>query len=165
MKIAIISDIHDQIDHLTWALAHINEYQTIEHIFVLGDYCSPFIVEKLCTLKTPIHAIWGNNDGDKQTILRIASTHPSCTFAPREFATVEIDEKKYFLSHYEELAEHAAKSCDFDAVFHGHTHVIRNEKIGITPIINPGKLALYPNCIYSFAIFDTADDTTEIIIK
>ncbi len=164
MKIAIVSDIHDQIDHLTWFLDEIKKYD-ISYIFALGDYCSPYIIERLITAPIPIFGIWGNNDGDKQTMFLASQKNPQCTFASREFGEIILEENRYFLSHYKELAENAAKSHDYDAVFHGHTHIMCNEKIGTVPMINPGKLTLYPNNIISFAIFDTLTQATEMIIK
>lgn len=164
MKIAIISDIHDQIDHLLWFLDEIQKHD-ISYIFGLGDYCSPYIIERLITAPVPIFAVWGNNDGDKQTMYLASQKNPQCTCATREFGEITVEEMHYFLSHYKELAENAAKSGDYDAVFHGHTHIIRNEKIGTVPIINPGKLAIYPNNVISFAIFDTLTQSTKMIIK
>ena len=165
MKIAIISDIHDQIENLNWALKQI-ENKDISHIFTLGDYTSSYIVERLQFGNCPVHAVWGNCDGDKQSMLRAShNENPNIIFANNVFDTVEIESKKYFLTHFPDLAENAAKSLDYDAVFHGHTHYKRNEKIGTVPIINPGKLAMYPDNKISFAIFDTKTSKTEFIIK
>ena len=154
MKIAVISDIHDQSDHLQWFSQEIKKYN-VSHIFALGDYCSPFIVEKLASIPIPIFAVWGNNDSEKDAMINAAQVNQKFTFAPHKFGEIIIDERQYFLTHYPDLAENAAKSHEFDAVFHGHTHYARCEKIGIVPIINPGKFALYPHNVTSFAIFDT----------
>jgi len=165
MKIAIISDIHDQIENLNWALEQIKN-KDISQIFTLGDYTSPYIIEKLQLNNITISAVWGNCDGDRHSmVLASQNENKNISFAKREFDTVEIDDKKFFLTHYPDLAENAAKSLDYDAVFHGHTHYMRNEKIGAVPIINPGKLAMYPNDEISFAIFDTKTKTAEFIIK
>jgi putative phosphoesterase len=165
MKIAIVSDIHDHIDNCAWFLQTVREHD-VDHIFALGDYCSPFIITDLAALDTPIFAVWGNNDGDKPALIAAAQNNSHFTFAPRDFCTVTLDDKNYFLTHYPEIAEHAAKSLDFDAVFHGHTHQIRTEKIGVVPIINPGKISSYPQeASVTFAIFDTDTHNTQIITK
>lgn len=166
MHIAIISDIHDSIENLTWAIAEITQRNTVTHAFLLGDYCSPFIITKFLDLHTPITAVWGNNDLDKQQILQNAHKHEHLfVFAKHEFDSITIDDKKYFITHYPELAENAAKSKEYDAVFHGHTHRIKNEKIGEVPIINPGKLFTYPDHVITFGIFNTANGGIEIVMK
>ncbi len=165
MKIAIISDIHDQIENLYWVLDEIKE-RNIDYIFALGDYTSPYIIERLQVNKIPIHAVWGNCDGARQAMfITSQNENPNISFAKTEFATIEIENKKYFITHFPDLAEHATTTLEYDAVFHGHTHYKRNEKIGNTPIINPGKLAMYPNNEISFAIFDTETLNVEFIIK
>ena len=165
MKIAVISDIHDQIENLDWALKQIKN-KDISHIFALGDYTSPYIIERLQVDNIPISAVWGNSDGDRHSMLLASQNeNPHISFAKREFDTVKIDDKKFFLTHYPDLAENAAKSLDYDAVFHGHTHYQKNEKIGTVPIINPGKLAMYPNDEISFAIFDTETFDAEFVAK
>ncbi len=165
MKIAIISDIHDQIENLNWALSQIKE-NDISHIFALGDYTSSYIVERLQVNNIPISAVWGNCDGDKQSMLRASNNeNKNIIFANNVFQTIELEDKKYFITHFPDLAENAAKSLDYDAVFHGHTHHMRDELIGNIPIINPGKLAMYPNDEISFAIFDTKNNNVEFIIK
>ena len=164
MKIAIISDIHDQIDRLEWVLSELSQ-RKYEHTFLLGDYCSPFVINALLEIPTPINAVWGNNDGDKQSILECAKKHKyTFIFSPTDFDSVIINDKKYFITHYPHLAENAAFSGKYDAVFHGHDHTRRDELINNTPIINPGKLALYPNNSKSFALYDTETEKTEFII-
>ncbi|PID52633.1 MAG: hypothetical protein CR972_00980 [Candidatus Moraniibacteriota bacterium] len=164
MKIAIISDIHDQIDRLEWVLSELSQRE-YEHTFLLGDYCSPFVISKLCAINTPINAVWGNNDGDKQTILEIAANHKQpFLFSSTDFNDVILNNKKYFITHYPSLAENAALSGKYDAVFHGHLHARKEEMINDTPIINPGKLALYPNNEKSFAIYDTETTKVEFVI-
>ncbi len=165
MKIAIISDIHDQIENLNWVLDQIKD-KNISHIFTLGDYTSPYIIERLQIDDIPVSAVWGNSDGDKHSMLLASQNeNKNISFAKREFDTIEIDNKKFFITHYPDLAENAAKSLDYDAVFHGHTHYKRSEAIGTVPIINPGKLAMYPNDEVSFAVFDTETLDVEFIVK
>ncbi|XLQ20353.1 MAG: YfcE family phosphodiesterase [Candidatus Moraniibacteriota bacterium] len=165
MKIGIISDIHDQIENLNWAMNEL-KVKDISHIFALGDYSSAYTVERLQVNNIPVHAVWGNCDGDKQSMLQASTNeNKNISFANGEFDTVEIANKKYFITHFPDLAEHAATTLEYDAVFHGHTHHKRNEKIGNTPIINPGKLAIYPHNEISIAVFDTEELTTEFIVK
>ncbi|MEN8252402.1 MAG: YfcE family phosphodiesterase, partial [Patescibacteria group bacterium] len=153
------------IENLNWALEKMKE-ENISHIFALGDYSSAFTVERLQVDDVPVHAVWGNCDGDKQSMINsFPKINPNITFSKYDFEEIEIETKKYFITHYPQLAENAAKSLDYDAVFHGHTHEKRNEKIGNTPIINPGKLAIYPHDEISFAIFDSETKEVKFIVK
>ena len=133
MRIALLSDTHDRIDHLRWFLDQIAT-QKIDHVFCLGDYCSPHIIEKLAHINSPIFAVWGNNDVDKQSMRLATQQNPNFTWAHEEYGEITCDNKRYFLTHYPELAENAALSGQFAAVFHGHTHHVRNELINATPI-------------------------------
>lgn len=165
MQIALLSDIHDNILDLAWALDHITNSDA-QQVFCMGDIVSPYATEKIAQLSIPVFSVFGNNDGDKAQIMRIAlNTDNLLTFAQRDFGEIEIESKKYFLTHYPELAEHAALSGRYSAVFHGHTHEMRNEMIKDTPIINPGKLATYPNDTISIAYFDTDTQQAFFIIK
>lgn len=138
----------------------------IIYIFALGDYTSSYVIERLQVNDAPVYAVWGNCDSDKQSMLRASQNeNPNIKFANEVFDTVEIEDRKYFLTHFPELAENAAKSLDYDAVFHGHTHYKRDEKIGTVPIINPGKLAVYPHDEISCAVFDTETQKTKFFIK
>lgn len=163
MKIAIIADIHDHTENLSWVIEELKKHD-IERTFLLGDYCAPFIVEQLLQIDTSIDAVWGNNDADKQQILEVSREHEhDFIFSLNDFAEIDYDNKTYFITHYPILAENAALSGKYDAVFHAHTHEKREEMINDTPVINPGKLSTYPNNERSFAIFDTADNTVEFI--
>jgi putative phosphoesterase len=164
MKIAVISDIHDHDEHLQWFFTEISKRE-ISYVFGLGDYCSADIIQKLTATPLPIFAVWGNNDHDKQSMCLTTQSHHHFILTDDTFGEITLNEKRYFLSHYPEPAENAARSHDFDAVFYGHLHHARHEKIGSVPIINPGKFATYPNNIVSFAIFDTVSEKTEMIIK
>ncbi len=166
MKIGIISDIHDQLDNLKWAVEKMQELK-VQQVFALGDYSSPYIVERLGLVGVSVVAVWGNNDGDQVAMFKAVQDDPnnSIHFKKGTFAEVEYDGKKYFLTHYPLLAENAAMSGKYKATFHGHTHKQRSEILNNTPIINPGKLATYPDDIFSFAIYDTESSVVEFIQK
>jgi hypothetical protein len=48
-----------------------------------------------------------------------------------------------------------------DYLCHGHTHVVRDERIGQTRVINPG--ALFRAARYTVALLDMAADRLEIV--
>ena len=165
MKIALLSDIHDHQGALAWALTEIAAHD-VGHIFGLGDYCAPFTITQLATANLPTFAVWGNNDADKTAMTHNAHTHnANFTFAHHNFGEITLDGDRYFLTHFPQLAEHAAATGDYVAVFHGHTHRPRNEKIGTVPIINPGAIIPHADTPSTFAIFDTDTRTVTHITR
>ncbi len=166
MKIAIVSDIHDQSENLKWAVSKMQELK-VDQVFALGDYSSPYIVERLGLVGVSVIAIWGNNDGDQVAMFKavLEDENNQIYFKKGNFAELEYDGKKYFLSHYPLLAENAAMSGKYEAVFHGHTHTQRSEVLNNTPIINPGKLAVFPDDKISFAVYDTETKDVKFMEK
>ena len=63
MKLAICSDIHDNI----WVLARaLPLLQEADVLLFCGDFCAPFTLVQMAEgFAGPIHVVWGNNDGDK----------------------------------------------------------------------------------------------------
>ena len=164
MKIAIISDIHDNAHNLVLALDKINKYGKIEKIIFLGDFVGAAIAGLLCSSIIPVFAIWGNNDGDKCLITKFSLKQGSNLEVGFDtFDIIEIDNRKIFLSHYPLLAKPMAKSGDFDAVFYGHNHLKNKEKIRDCLLMNPGEIGAYKTSIATFAIYDTKTNDAEII--
>jgi len=57
MKIAIISDIHDNAHNLVLALKKIYSYGYIKKIIFLGDFVGAAIAGLLCSSTIPVFAI------------------------------------------------------------------------------------------------------------
>ncbi len=162
MKIAVISDIHENRRNLQMALNEIEE-RGIEQIICLGDFINPGIARVLADSKIPVFAIWGNNDGDVAKILNIASGEGSnLKMSENTFDKLELGGKKIFITHYEDFAESIAKSGDYDAVFYGHTHNKDKKNIGNCLLLNPGELSTHKTGIASYAIYDTETNNAEI---
>ena len=161
MKIALISDIHDHIEYLKWALEEILQSDA-RQILCLGDIVSPFTARYLAQYTLPVFGIFGNNEGDRTRILRVSlKKGSSLVMANTDFSEWEFQGKTYFLSHYPQIAELATCSGKYEAVFHGHTHEKRNEILSGIPIVNPGEIAAVRTGVVSFALFDTDSKTTQ----
>ena len=72
MKIAILSDSHDNIWKLAEAMPTLASADAVIHC---GDLVAPFMILRLIQgLKDiPLHLVWGNNDGAKGLIADVAS--------------------------------------------------------------------------------------------
>lgn len=163
MKIAVISDIHDNAHNLVMALEQLKDYD-IEEIIFLGDFCGAAIARMLSAAPVKVRAIFGNNDGDKSMITKFACQEWSNLEIWFDvFDKIEIDGRKIFLSHYPMLARPMAKSGDFDAVFYGHNHLKNKDMIWDCLVLNPGEVGAYKTWIATFAIYDTKINDAKII--
>ncbi len=163
MKIAIISDIHDNAHNLVMALEQIKTHN-VEKILFLGDFCGAAIAWMLTASPIKVQAIWGNNDGDKSLITKFSCQEWSnLEIGFDVFDSLEIDNRKIFLSHYPMLAKPIAKSWDFDAVFYGHNHLKNKEFIWDCLVMNPGEVGAYKTGIATWALYDTKNNDAEII--
>lgn len=164
MKIAVLSDSHDHLDHLQAVLAAVKE-EGVERLFFLGDFCAPFTLAALATgFPGPVDCVFGNNDGDKFLLCRVASQHAGVTLHG-ELAELEIAGRRIALNHYPEIAVRLAESGAYDAVFSGHDHRRYMHQKGKTLWANPGEIMGRFKTV-SFGIYDTADNSfRHVIVK
>lgn len=139
MTIAVMSDIHDNIWNLERALNQLKHEKPSALLF-LGDFCAPFTLAQIAEgFSGPIHAIFGNNDGDPFLLCRIAAGFPHVTLHG-QFAELELDNLKIAMNHYPDIARPLAASGQYHAVFSGHDHKRYQETIGRTVWANPGEI-------------------------
>ncbi|UCF05725.1 MAG: YfcE family phosphodiesterase [bacterium] len=156
MKLAVMSDTHDHLENLERALKKINR-QKPDALVHCGDLCSPFVVDRLAGFRGAVHVVFGNNEGDRFTIDRAARRFEHIAIHG-EFGFIETGEGVAAFTHRPEFAEGFATTGRYKAVFYGHTHRHKAERIGDTWLINPGELLGFierPRYI----IFDLAQGT------
>jgi len=162
MKIAILSDSHDNIPNLVAAVHRANEAGA-ELLLHCGDLISPFMLQYLYRFKGPIHLIYGNNIGDQHLIAsRCASDFERITHHGIE-GGLEADGLRIGFNHYPALARGMAASGRFDLICCGHNHRTGSEKIGDCLLINPGDL-LGKDTLPGFILFDTLTQLHERIV-
>ncbi len=149
MKIAIVSDTHDNMANFNKAIDFLNA-QKIDVMLHCGDVCNQGTIdEAVKKFNGTIHFVRGNGDFNLDEI--------------PEKLELESGGKKIFINHYPDIAKKAAESGKYDLVFYGHTHRPWLEKIGKCQLANPGELAgqRYKPC---FAIYDRGSDKLELKI-
>ena len=157
MKIAVISDIHDNVWALGAALAKLRDSDLL---FCCGDLCSPFVLGLMAEGFTgPIHIVEGNNEGDWRRITQLAANHPHVQLHG-EFFQAEIDGLRVAVNHYPDIALPVADSGKYDLVCYGHNHRFAIEQRRSTLTINPGALLGYDpggkrDIPSTFVIYDT----------
>jgi putative phosphoesterase len=144
MKLAILSDIHDNVWNLRRALRACRDASVL---LCCGDLCSPFIVNILAReFLGPIHIVFGNNDGDQTRITQNAARFGHRIQIHGEFATLSPAQAgiRVAMNHYPRLAKGLAVSGDFDLVCYGHDHALMVDlrRDGCS-LINPGAVMGY----------------------
>jgi putative phosphoesterase len=137
MRVAICSDIHDNIWKLEKALPGMSEANIL---LFCGDFCAPFTLTQLARgFEGPIHAVLGNNDGDQRLLLQMAEEAGNVELHG-QLAEVEIGGLKFGINHYPEIARSLAASGVYDVVCYGHNHTLNEERLGRTLLLNPGEI-------------------------
>ena len=158
MKIAILSDSHDNKDSLTEAVRLIKE-QKPDLVIHCGDLISPEMLDILAGL--PARLIFGNNETKREAIQAKAL---KLGFGAVQDELELSEEGKLFYIYHGTNELHLIEqimSGKYDYVLHGHSHKRRNERIGKTLVVNPG--ALYRAAQYSIAFLDPATGAVEFV--
>ncbi len=162
MKVAVLSDSHDEMNNLSWALEKARELGA-QKIFHLGDMVSPFmygaVMSKFEEDFDEFVLVFGNNDGDRTQWIRLSQENEKLNMALGDFREFEFEDYKVFLTHYPEIAELAALSGKYRAVFHGHTHIMRKDYVKDCLLANPGEILGRRTGKVSFAIWDSTDNS------
>ena len=154
MNIAIMSDSHDNIWKIDQAIPYLRSADMVIHC---GDLCAPFVVRQLGEglPETPLHIVWGNNDGDTYMIAQVAKEYPR-VFLHGPFAKLEMGGLRIGVNHYPEVARGLALSREFDLVCYGHDHTAHEEIVGDCLLLNPGEMMGMKGCS-TLAIMDSSN--------
>lgn len=157
MRIAIVSDTHSRTATVEQALVLIAR-RDIELIIHCGDLEDDDTV-RLFPAHT--HFVFGNCDQDRGGIRTAINDIGARLYEP--FGQLELDGKTLAFLHGDDarLLRDLIAAEAFDYLFHGHTHVRRDEQIGPTRVINPG--ALHRARPKTFAILNVLDGGLETV--
>lgn len=162
MKVAILSDIHDNIAKLHSALALVRD-RSAEVILCCGDLCSPFIAKELGQgFSGPIHVVFGNNDGDRFRIAANAVKFPNLT-CHGEYAELDLDQRSFAINHFDTIGHAIARGQQFDVVCFGHNHRFEITRQNRTLAINPGEIYGGLTGQSTFVVYDTTTHSAERI--
>lgn len=158
VKLAILSDTHDQVERVSRALEMARD-RDAEAVIHCGDITCPDVVEQFGGWNA--HFVFGNCDHDRIRLARSmalidATLHEN--FGQLTLGEVEI---AFLHGHELSLLEDLQASGTFHYLFHGHTHVAANNLVGKTRIINPG--ALHRAAIKTFVVLDTETGALESV--
>ena len=158
MRIAVLSDIHDNI----WKLETLLVGLEADVLIFCGDFCAPFTLAQIAEgFAGPVHVVFGNNDGDKLFLARVAGRFPHVTLHG-EFAELELEGRKIAVTHYPEIGRALAQGGVYDLVCHGHSHERLDEQVGRTLRVNPGEV-MGRFGLSTYARYDTVSGQAEIV--
>jgi putative phosphoesterase len=157
MLIAVISDTHNRVVSVKSALQIMAE-RKVELILHCGDICDG---ETVRLFPAHTHFVFGNCDYDRGEIQRAvadigATLHGAwgqLELAGQSLAFVHGDDRQ--------LLDNLENADAFDFLFHGHTHIAKEHRIGKTRVINPG--ALQRVAVRTFLLLDLPTGTAESV--
>lgn len=159
MKIAIISDIHDNQVNLKKCLTWCNKNK-IKNIFCLGDITNEETLEILANgFKKEIFLVRGNAEiFDEKKIEKYANINNGGVVD-----VIETEKTKIGLCHEPYLINKILKNKEVKYIFYGHTHKPWIEEVGDIKIINPGTLGgVFSRA--TFAVLDLKNKKLELKI-
>ncbi len=158
MKVAILSDIHDNI----WKLETLLVGLEADVLLFCGDFCAPFTLAQIAEgFAGPVHVVFGNNDGDQLFLARVASRFPHVKLHG-DFFELTLDGRTMAVTHYPEIGLALARGGVHDLVCHGHSHERIVEQAGRTLRVNPGEV-MGRFGLSTYALYDTTTGQAEIV--
>ena len=159
MQVGIVSDTHDNVPAARAAM-DVFEAEGVEAVVHCGDFVAPPLVSHLDRNGIEVHAVRGNNDGEREGLLDAFEALSGGTLHGR-FAELAFDGREFAVLHGEErpVLEALAASGEYDYLVHGHWHVREERSVGDTTVINPGAhFPTVPEDHRTVAVVDTGAD-------
>jgi putative phosphoesterase len=156
MLIGVISDTHDRLPLVDAAMRLFAE-RRVEALIHPGDFIAPFAVRRLLQYKGPIHATFGNNDGERAGIRELL---PQVVDGP---LFVALGGRTILVHHFVDWCE--PDDIDgADIVITGHTHEVVNRLDGDKLLLNSGECCGWVTGRCTVAVLDTDGPSAEICI-
>ncbi len=160
MRIGLLSDTHGNFEPTKLGVEALMAAGA-EMLIHCGDVGGTDILDLLAG-EIPAYFVFGNNDWDRVELANYAlllGIHCLNAFGEVDFG----DGKKAVVLHGDDASvmTRLLRAKNHAYLFHGHSHVQRDEQFGDTRIINPG--ALHRATVKSVALLDTSSGKLEFI--
>ena len=157
MILGIIADTHDNVPMVKKAVDVFNR-ENVDFVLHAGDFVAPFALKPLFSLKCGFRGVWGNNDGDRIALHKLAQG--SIVESP----TIETyGTRKVLIGHHLEALESLVLSQEFYLIVYGHTHRHDIRKEGHTLVVNPGECGGWLHGKSTIALCDLESQDAEIV--
>ena len=155
MIVGVISDTHDRLPMIDAAL-EVFAGRGVEALIHPGDFVAPFAMRRLLKFGGPIHATFGNNDGEREGL---GALMPDLADGPK---FVELGGRRILIHHFIDWCD--AKDIEqADVVVTGHTHEVAEHREAGRLYLNPGECCGWVTGRCTVALLDTAGPSVEII--
>jgi putative phosphoesterase len=157
MRIGILADSHGRVPVTAHAVRTLLDAGA-EMLIHLGDVEREQVIETLAGHNARL--VFGNCDWNTNALARCAVRQGVTVDDPIGRIKIGSRQITFTHGHLPHLMQQAlADGTDY--LLHGHTHQIRDERIGSTRVINPGALFRAPR--YTVGVLEPETDTLEII--
>ena len=158
MKIGVLSDTHDRLPTFERALSLFKRLK-VDAVIHAGDYIAPFAAKLIAPDvmgETPVHCVYGNNDGEKAGLKGIL---PQIADGPLR---IRLGGKTIVTHHFIDWLK-PADTQGADIVITGHTHAVVNEVREGRLYLNPGECCGWVGGRCTVALLDLDKPAAEII--
>ena len=161
MIVGILADTHHNTKNYSQALEYL-ESEDVSILIHCGDWDRLDDVRAIAAgFSGEIYGVLGNIDTEAAAMVSLTGEFPRLDLV-EDTHVVEVDGRTIAVNHFPEKAEAFARTGNYDAVFHGHTHQSRTEQRGTTLLANPGTLAGRFHEA-SFGLYNTSSNHLEIL--
>lgn len=135
MKIGILADTHDNLDAVTYWMEYFNQAEA-DVLIHAGDFVAPFVMPVLDRFQGPVYGVFGNNDGDRETLKKKAEG--TDVTLRQAYERLELSGAVLGVAHKpSDLPDN--QSSDVMLYVHGHTHERKWNDNSSVPVVNPGE--------------------------
>lgn len=162
MKLAIISDTHDNLENLKKFLKWAKENKP-EIIIHCGDVASLITLKELLkNFKGRLYLVFGNAEIDTESFKNLQKEYSNFTVCEK-IGELTFNKLKIAFTHFPSIARKTAYTNKYHFIFYGHTHKPWAEKINETYLANPGNLKGEPYQP-TFCVLDLEKKKFELIL-
>lgn len=156
--IGIMSDSHDNLKAIKKAVKYFNS-GNVDLVVHAGDLISPFTAQEFLKLNSPLIAVFGNNDGEREGLIKAYQN--MCYL--EDFKAISIENLEIALIHGKNpaIVESLSSCGKYDVVIFGHSHNLEIKEEG-TLLINPGETCGYLSGDKTVVLLDQKDLSYEI---
>lgn len=152
MKIGVVSDTHNNLPNVRQIAALFNA-AGVARVVHTGDITKGTTLDCLGVLTAPLHGVFGNNDVERDGLLRSAASH-GFTLAEPPLELAWAGRRIVVVHDPRDLDPLADRP--YDLALHGHTHMHRCEQVGERLVFNPGECAGHMQGYNAVGVVDLA---------
>jgi len=157
--IGILSDSHDNLTAVRRAV-RVFEDARCDLVLHAGDFVAPFAARELRALSCPVHAVFGNCDGEKRGLVEAFRGMGKILEPPFSFAHAG---RLFRLAHLSAPVESFLATAPCDVFVSGHTHKPEIRRHTGVLLINPGETGGWLHGKSTVVLLDPADLAAEVI--